>query len=119
MDPGPCSLISGKNPRLLDITIRIIRYAQKYNDKLCFSVRIRTNTTHTLYMFITVDFLIYGTKIWNSQEKLDAPVSQFTPAYPSAQKQLYESMLSLQIPPFRHGELSHSSISGENTKNLV
>ena len=45
------------------------------------------------------------------------PVSQFAPMYPSTHWQLYSFMPSVQVPPFSHGLLLHSSTS--ETKELL
>ena len=39
------------------------------------------------------------------------PISQLFPEYPGLQLQVYEFMLSLQVPPFWQGLEAHSSMS--------
>ena len=39
--------------------------------------------------------------------------SQLSPSYPGGQRQVYWLTPSMHVPPFRHGELAHSSISGK------
>ena len=43
--------------------------------------------------------------------RVDVPVSQVEPVYPSIQLQTNPFTWSSQVPPFTHGLLSHSSMS--------
>ena len=47
------------------------------------------------------------------------PVSQSLPVYPFAQVQTYEFSWSVQVPPFLHGRLAQSSISGMKITDTV
>jgi len=51
--------------------------------------------------------------------RYDLPVSQSLPVYPVPQVQVYVFSWSVQVPPFLHGWLAHSSISGMKITDTV
>jgi len=47
---------------------------------------------------------------------MSLPSVQLSPVHPLEQMQLYEPLVFVQVPPFKHGELLHSSISENEEK---
>ena len=60
-----------------------------------------------------LSFLIMGRNMQSLAAGIHPPFSQWTPVKPVMQEQLYWLTASVQLAPFKHGPLRHSSISAK------